>query len=333
LFLTFADLEHSFPEQRFTMMGSARGRLLVEQIMVFKERQPRDKGVIEQDRLMELHLYPGNRCNRDCAFCTVFGSPKGGYEPYTAEHLDAVLQTIMLNQQGTLKFYGGEPTLDSENVIWAIAYLRQRGYQGSVVIYSNGIQAEQLLQILKSDPLGQTTASLNYSIATGDGAPPMPRQALKQLETYEVEHPGAIAIGHPAIVDSGRGLDPFTGEMTRSEDSARCPHCYPVLTTQGKFHACPFAIENQSAHFQLGEVDSDPTQVSQNFQAFLHWLDIVHEPYAIQHELSACTVCWKHLDQLPLPTFPLPTFPTASTPTASTGLTLTDTTPNQEDAT
>jgi Radical SAM superfamily/4Fe-4S single cluster domain len=289
--------------------------------MVFKQRQPRDKGVIEQDRLMELHLYPGNRCNRDCAFCTVFGSPKGGYEPYTAKHLDAVLQTIM-NQQGTVKFYGGEPTLDHENVIWAIAYLRQRGYQGSIVIYSNGIQADQLLQILESDPLGQTTASLNYSIATGDGAPPMPRQSLRQLETYEIEYPGAIAIGHPDIVDSGRGIDPFTGEMTRSQDSARCPHCYPVLTTQGKFHACPFAIENRSAHFQLGDIDSAPAQVSQNFQAFLHWLDTVHEPYAIQHDLPACTVCWKHLDQLPLPI-----------PAAPLALTLMDTTPSQKDAT
>lgn len=271
--------------------------------MVFRERQPRDKGIVEHDRLMELHLYPGNQCNRDCSFCTVFGSLNGEYAEYTSEHWDAALRVVMLHQQGTLKFYGGEPTLHYQNIIEAIAYLRQRGYSGAVVIYSNGIQADRLVQILESDPLGQTTASLNYSIATGEGAPAMPRKSLEQLEMYEVEHPGAIAIGHADIVDSGRGVDPFTGVATRSQDSARCPHCYPVLTTSGKFHACPFAVENPAPHFQLGEIHSNATSVSQNFQAFLHWLDTVHEPYAVKHGLPACTVCWKHLDQLPIPTF------------------------------
>jgi len=269
--------------------------------MVFKERQPRDKGVISDDRLMELHLYPGNQCNRDCSFCTVFGSPKGWYSEYTIEHLDAALRTVMLNQQGAIKFYGGEPTLNAENVVWAIAYLRQQGYQGAIVIYSNGIQAERLLHILESDPLSKTTASLNYSIATGDGAPQMPKKALEQLEQYETEHPGAIAIGHPDVVDSGRGVEPFTGEATRPKANSRCPHCYPVLTTEGKFHACPFAIENRSPHFQLGDIHSDPSEIAQNFREFFHWLDTVHEPFAIAHDLPACTVCWKHLDQLPVP--------------------------------
>lgn len=271
--------------------------------MVFKERQPRDKGVIDSDRLMELHLYPGNQCNRDCSFCTVFGSPKGWYTEYTPEHLDAALQTVMLNEQGAIKFYGGEPTLNPENVVWAIAYLRQHGYQGAIVVYSNGIQAASLLQILESDLAGKTTASLNYSIATGDGAPQMPKKSLEQLETYEMAHPEAIAIGHPDVVDSGRGIEPFTGDTARPRANSRCPHCYPVLTTEGKFHACPFAIENQAAHFQLGDLHSDAAEISQNFQEFFHWLDTVHEPYAIAHNLPACTVCWKHLDQLPVPLY------------------------------
>lgn len=260
-------------------------------------------GVIEASRLMELHLYPGNQCNRDCDFCTVFGSPKGWYLDYQPEHLDAALRTVMLNDQAALKFYGGEPTLNHENVIWAIGYLRQQGYQGAIVIYSNGIQAERLLQILAADPLGKTTASLNYSIATGDGAPAMPKAALEKLQAHEAAHPGTIAIGHPAIVDSGRGVDPFTGEANRPQDSARCPHCYPVLTTAGQFHACPFAVENPAPHFQLGGLDSDPAQVTQNFRAFFTWLDNVHEPYARANGLPACTVCWKHLDQLPHPNF------------------------------
>ena len=271
--------------------------------MAFKERTSRDRGVIEQNRIMELHLYPGNQCNRDCDFCTVFGSPNGWYTDYTTEHLDAVLRTVMLHDLGTVKFYGGEPTLNVDNVVWAIAYLREQGFQGAIVIYSNGIQAQRLLRILTSDPLNQTTASLNYSIATGDGAPQMPKQSLALLEDYERTHPGAIAIGHPDIVDSGRGTDPFSGEETRPQDSHKCPHCYPVLLSSGKFHACPFAVENQAPHFQLGDVNTDPKVIAENFQAFFDWLDTVHEPYAIEHDLPACTVCWKHLDQLPTPNF------------------------------
>ncbi|NJL48603.1 MAG: radical SAM protein [Leptolyngbyaceae cyanobacterium SM2_5_2] len=271
--------------------------------MIFKERVSRPKGVIEDGRLMELHLYPGNQCNRECDFCNVFGAPKGGYTEYTTEHLEATLRTVMLHEQGTVKFYGGEPTLNHDNVIWAIAHLRQQGFQGSIVIYSNGIQAERLLAILKSDSLSKTTASLNYSIATGDGAPQMPLSSLRKLEDYELENPGAIAIGHPDIVDSGRGVDPFSGEETRPKNTHRCPHCYPVLKTDGRFHACPFAVENPAPHFQLGQIQDSAETISQNFQAFLDWLDTVHEPYAQAQDLPACTVCWQHLEALPQPDF------------------------------
>jgi MoaA/NifB/PqqE/SkfB family radical SAM enzyme len=271
--------------------------------MIFKERTSRDRGVIEQSRIMELHLYPGNQCNRDCDFCTVFGSPKGWYTDYTTEHLDAALRTVMLHDLGSVKFFGGEPTLNADNVVWAIAYLREQGFRGAIVIYSNGIQAEVLLRILTSDPLNQTTASLNYSIATGDGAPQMPKKSLQLLEDYERKHPGAIAIGHPDIVDSGRGVDPFSGEDTRPKESHKCPHCYPVLRSDGTFHACPFAVENPAPHFQLGDVDSEPEAIADNFRAFFEWLDTVHEPYAIEQDVPACSVCWKHLDQLPTPNF------------------------------
>jgi hypothetical protein len=271
--------------------------------MVFKERQSRIKGVIEEDRLLELHLYPGNICNRDCSFCTVLGSPKGWYSEYTTQHLDAVLKAVCLHENAVIKFYGGEPTLNPENVIWAINYLRERGYQGAFVIYSNGIQAERLLQILESDSLGKTTASLNYSITTGDGAPQMPKRSLQLLETYETEQDNAIALGHPAVLHSGRGIEAFTGETTRPQASSKCPHCYPVLTTQGKFHACPFAVENKAPHFQLGELQTSPAHISKNFTTFLNWLDTVHEPFAVEHSLPACTVCRKHLQELPVPAF------------------------------
>ncbi len=276
---------------------------MVSKNKVFKERTSRDRGVIENSRIMEMHLYPGNQCNRDCDFCTVFGTPKGWYQEYTPEHLDAVLNTVMVNSLGTIKFYGGEPTLNTENVIWAIAYLREQGFEGAIVIYSNGIQAQQLLDILHADPLGKTTASLNYSIATGDGAPQMPQKSLKLLEQHELENPGAIAIGHPDIVDSGRGVDPFTGEETRPKNNPKCPHCYPVLKSDGTFHACPFAVESDAPHFQLGTTQTNPETVAENFREFFHWLDTVHEPYAAANDLAACTVCGNHLDELPTPEY------------------------------
>lgn len=272
--------------------------------MPFQPRQSNPRGVIQDYRLLELHLYPGNRCNRECDFCTVFGSAEGWYADYTAEHLEAVLATVMAD--GVVKFYGGEPTLSPDNLLWAIAYLREHGFQGSIVIYSNGIQADRLLEALGSDPLAKTTASLNYSIATGDGAPQMPLSSLRKLEEHEREHAGAIAVGHADIVDSGRGIDPFTGEDTRSQSAHRCPHCYPVLKTDGSFHACPFAVENAAPHFQLGTVQDAPETVTQNFQTFLDWLDTVHEPYAIEHDLPACTVCWQRLEALPTPAFHQP---------------------------
>ncbi|MBE9111372.1 radical SAM protein [Nodosilinea sp. LEGE 07298] len=271
--------------------------------MTFQPRQTSPRGVIENQRLLELHLYPGNRCNRECDFCTVFGSAEGWYADYTPEHLDAALGTVMLDERGVVKFYGGEPTLSPDNLLWAIAYLRDRGFGGSIVIYSNGIQADHLTDILAADPLGKTTASLNYSIATGDGAPQMPLSSLRKLEAYEAEQPGAIAMGHADIVDSGRGIDPFTGEENRPKSAHRCPHCYPVLKTDGSFHACPFAVENAAPHFQLGTIQDAPEMVADNFQTFLDWIDTVHEPYAIAHDQPACTVCWQHLEALPTPEF------------------------------
>jgi hypothetical protein len=131
----------------------------------------------------------------------------------------------------------------------------------------------------------------------------MPLSSLRKLEDYEREHPGTIAIGHPDIVDSGRGVDPFSGEETRPKNTHRCPHCYPVLKTDGTFHACPFAVENMAPHFQLGTVQASPDRIAQNFQAFINWLDTIHEPYAVEQDLPACTVCWKHLQELPAPRF------------------------------
>ncbi|NJL45688.1 MAG: hypothetical protein HC922_08120, partial [Leptolyngbyaceae cyanobacterium SM2_3_12] len=55
--------------------------------------------------------------------------------------------------------------------------------------------------------------------------------------------------------------------------------------------------------FQLGQIQDSAETITQNFQAFLDWLDTVHEPYAQAQDLPACTVCWQHLEALPQPDF------------------------------
>jgi hypothetical protein len=269
--------------------------------LIFKERESRQQRAIIDHQLPELHLYPGNQCNRTCSFCTVLASPHGSYLPFSPKLLDAVLQVVMLHPQGTVKFYGGEPTLHHDHVISAIAYLRSHGFDGAIVIYSNGILAQQLLNILEADPSHNTTASLNYSITTGDGATPIPTHALQILEDYEKNYPNSITIGHPDIVDAGRGIDPFTGSPSRPKTTHICPRCYPVLKSDGSFHACPFAVENSAPHFHLGDLNTTPSQIVENFQTFLHWLDVIHQPFALSHNLNACSVCHNHLHQLSTP--------------------------------
>ena len=121
--------------------------------------------------LRELHLYEGNFCNRACSWCTIHGSPDGWYQPYSPAVLDQALATLAAD--GNLKFYGGEPTLHTPEIVEAIRYCRERGFAGLVTVFSNGVQAEKLIAILESDP--RTEAVLNYSIFHGRDAEPLPR--------------------------------------------------------------------------------------------------------------------------------------------------------------
>src|SRR5262249_14667923 len=123
--------------------------------------------------LRELHLYEGNFCNRACAWCTIDGSPAGWYQPYAPAVLDQALATLA--PDGNLKFYGGEPTLHAREIEEAIAYVRARGFRGLITIFSNGVKAGRLIDLLESDP--RTEAVLNYSIYHGRDAEPLPAHA------------------------------------------------------------------------------------------------------------------------------------------------------------
>ncbi|MCY3932635.1 MAG: DUF547 domain-containing protein [Acidobacteria bacterium] len=252
--------------------------------------------------LRELHLYEGNFCNRACSWCTINGSPDGWYRAYTPEVLDQALRTLAAD--GNLKFYGGEPTLHTREIIAAMRYVRERGFTGLITVFSNGIQAEKLISILESDP--KSEAVLNYSIYHGRDADPMPAYARERLEDWARANPNRIFQGYKVLFHAGGGTD---REFDRDRESEyhgmgnRCVRCFPVLTTKGKFHACPFAAEIDSPHFDLGAVRSDSGTVFENYRSFLRWVDDELDPAAAAKGVSSCEMCHKHLGELPVPEF------------------------------
>ena len=77
-----------------------------------------------------------------------------------------------------------------------------------------------------------------------------------------------------------------------------CVRCFPVLTTRGRFHACPFAAEIAAPHFDLGVVGSDPATVFANYATFLRWVDDTLDPAARERGVSSCEMCHRHLAEL-----------------------------------
>ncbi len=247
--------------------------------------------------LRELHLYEGNFCNRACSWCTINGSPEGWYERYTAEVLDEAVRTLAVD--GNLKFYGGEPTLHTGEIIRAIRYVRERGFEGLVTVFSNGIQAEKLIAILEAD--AKSEAVLNYSIYHGRDANPMPAYARERLEDWARANPNRIFQGYKVLFHAGAGADQEFDRERESEYHGmgnRCVRCFPVLTTKGRFHACPFAAEIDSPHFDLGAVGSESGTVFENYRTFLRWVDEELDPAAAARGVSSCEMCHRRLDEL-----------------------------------
>jgi hypothetical protein len=247
--------------------------------------------------LRELHLYEGNFCNRDCSWCTINGSPDGWYEPYSHAVLDQALATLA--NDGNLKFYGGEPTLHTDEIVAAIRYVREQGFGGLVTVFSNGIQAEKLLAILESDE--RSEAVLNYSILNGRDAEPMPPSAKERLEHWAERNPNRLFQGYKVLFHAGSGAG-LSFDQDREPEyhgmGQSCVRCFPVLTTKGRFHACPFAAEIDSPHFDLGGAGSDPETVYDNYRAFLRWVDDTLDPAAEKRDVSSCEMCHRYLDEL-----------------------------------
>ncbi len=303
---------------------------------LFADHQQYDRSM---ERLSDLHIYTGSRCNRQCDFCIVSGRPDGWYEPITEATLEAALRLVP--SDGTIKFYGGEPTIDTDNVLWAMAWLRGSGFAGWFTIFSNGVLADRIIHLLEADERADVV--LNYSILHGEDAEPIPPDALAKLQAFAARHPGRIFSSHAGVFPFGKGNDfveaagqlHFTermhtsiekkiaaGQMDEAAASKAeergfraCPRCRPVVTSDGRHHACPFAVESRMPHFQLGDLATPPEVTLARYQQFLDWINDVLEPEAERLEAHPCLVCTHGLGSLP--TFQNPSMPAALPSSAS----------------
>ncbi len=291
---TIADYEIVYNTYDWGLNDSHRQRSIGK--ITFHE--PSERFSAADSQLRELHLYEGSFCNRTCSWCTIHGSPQGWYQPYSHAVLDQALRTLA--SDGNLRFYGGEPTLHTAEIIEAIEYTRAHGFHGLISVFSNGIQADKLIRILESD--ARSEAVLNYSIFHGRDAEPIPDHARVKLEAWSSLHPNRIFKGYKVLFHAGAGTD-LNFERDREANfhgvGTGCVRCAPVLTSRGRFHACPFAAEIDAPHFDLGEVGSEPTAVLEDYRRFLGWVDGVLDPAARDRGVSSCEMCHRHLNELP----------------------------------
>lgn len=279
----------------------------------------------EMPLFSDVHLYTGSKCNRKCDFCIVSGRPDGWYEPLNETALNLILQVVPMDS--TIKFYGGEPTIDQDNVIWAMRFLREKGFDGWFTIFSNGILADRVIKILDADQ--KSDVVLNYSILHGVDAEPIPQIALQKLVDYASANPNRIYSSHAGVFPYGRATDfqatvgekhvltrmktsynkfveigrltRETAEQIEARKFHNCPRCRPALRTDGVFHACPFAVESNSPHFILGKAGETSSEiVLENYQKFLNWIDDTLEPTARALDLHPCQICTHKLADLPI---------------------------------
>ena len=122
-------------------------------------------------------------------------------EPFQSDILDYALKLV--TSDGHIKFYGGEPTVNFRNQKESILYLRQKGFQGRMTIFTNGIEFPKLKEILEIDP--QITLALNYSIYHERDTRGLPPVIRNQIMDYQRQFPNRIYLAHPDLIPSGRG--------------------------------------------------------------------------------------------------------------------------------
>jgi hypothetical protein len=257
-----------------------------ERDLLFPPFRSRERFEPGWTQLRELHLYNGSRCNRACQFCVVSGNPSGWYEPFRPPMLKMALRLVA--PDGNLKLYGGEPTLDPRNVRESMTFLRAGGFHGWFTLFTNGVLAERLLDLLDTDD--QSEAVLNYSILYGRGAEPLPRSAYRRLADYARGRPGVLFTSHPDLVPVGPGAT-FQPADERPDFGGACPRCPPVLTSRGVLHACPFAVELDRPHYLLGDTARPAAEGYSRWLRFRDWIEETVAPRAAATHCHPCAVC------------------------------------------
>ena len=250
-------------------------------------------------RFPEVMLYFGNACNRECTFCCVDGRPGASFRPFTAASVRAILARILPDAR--IKLYGGEPTLHHRHLIDVVRALRAGGYVGRLTIFSNGIQARRLIEMLEADPPTDrhsgSDAYLNHLIWLGRGAPPIPAGRRRALLSWAAAHPGRLFLGHDDILPVGGAESEQTrvGALSNAPNFAgRCARCYPTFHSDGRVLACAFAAEVRSPQYDLGTLADSAAQIAARRARFLQFIDGVVEPEAALHGTSPCRVCLTH---------------------------------------
>ncbi len=246
--------------------------------------------------LPEVLLYVGNSCNRDCYFCCVDGRPSGWFKAFDLTAPVNVMKII--RPDARIKLYGGEPTSYHKHLIEVMQTLRGLGFTGLFRIFSNGILADRLIQMLESDPA--TTAVkgsdsfLNYSIWHGLGVKPIPPKARAKLEEYSRTHPDRVWLSHEDLIPvGGAETKPITGRPAGKipDFGGKCARCFPTLRSDGLIHACAFAAEVVSPQFDLGRIGDSPEAVGANYREFLRWIGEELEPAAAAAGEAPCVTC------------------------------------------
>ena len=139
-------------------------------------------------------------------------------------------------------------------------YVRERGFRGLITIFSNGVQAERLIALLDADP--RSEAVLNYSIYHGRDAEPLPRaregaaRGLGRRQSRAGSSRATRCSSTPAAGPTRRST--ATARPTSTASAPAACAASPCSPREGRFHACPFAAEIDSPHYDLGGVGTAP---------------------------------------------------------------------------
>lgn len=244
-------------------------------------------------RLQEVMLYFGNDCNRDCGFCCVEGRPGGSFRPFRRRDVRTIAARI--RPDARIKLYGGEPTLHHRHLIRVTAELRAHGYVGRLTIFSNGVQARRLIEMLDADPPAGASAGsdayLNQAIWRGEGAPVIPPGRRRQLLDWASGHPGRLFLGHEDVLPVGAAEANAATFANRPAFGGRCARCHPTLHSDGRVHACAFAAEVRSPVYALGTLDDEAAHIASRRARFIDWIEREVEPAATRRGVPPCTEC------------------------------------------